>query len=70
MKTLPLSNLITQDQFLALRELYTEGGEAKHLLAFINTQPDILRNCEQHEVLPAYLAYYLMYIFGGVSCRR
>lgn len=64
MKTLTLDKLFTKDQWAAVIELHEAGATAGHYKQFIESQEDVIKKCQEHEVHPPYLAYYLEYLFS------
>lgn len=69
MKHIDHSLLFTKEQMAHVIKLWCEAKCApnKAILAYINTQPSVLKACEEHGVYPPYLAYLLEY---QLSCKQ
>ncbi len=69
METIDYSKLFTSAQMSYVIKLWCEAKTSpnKAILAYINSEPSILKACKTHEVFPPCLAYLLEY---QLSCKQ
>ena len=68
MSTIKHETIFTKEQMTKVIDLWctATGSPAKAILAYIETQPEVLRACKEQNIFPPYLAYLLEY---QLSCK-
>lgn len=66
MSTIKYETIFTPQQMAKIIDLWcnAKGPANKAILAYINTQPEVLRTCDDQGIFPPYLAYLLEYQLG------